>query len=59
MATKRKNLAALSPEDELFKNMPPDVQRIQRTAKAMRRGKQREEFAQRMLAGPETLGNKE
>jgi len=58
MATKRKRLPAVSPEELLFKGMPAELQQLQQQAKALRRNKQREEFASRMIADPETLGNK-
>lgn len=58
MAKKRERLVAVSPEELLFQGQPKEVRELQAQAKALRRGKQREEFANRMIAGPDTLGNR-
>lgn len=57
MAKKQKRLPAVSPEELLFQGQPEHVRELQAQAKALRRGKQREEFARRMLSDSETLGS--
>jgi len=58
MAKNKKPLAAVSPEDKLFEGMPQDLQDLHRESKSMRRQKKREEFANRMISDPETLGDR-
>jgi len=58
MATKRKQLPAVSPEDLLFQDMPRDVRMLQQNAKALRRKKQREDFVNGQMADSNTLGGR-